>query len=96
MHGIAIKSDSLSIVIVCRQFNEDVEMVCTLKISTDTQTMNYPWRYKYVIYSPKMSIDNDCWEYVHSCMCTYNAEQPIIRYLLINPNDLESMLYANV
>lgn len=38
-------------------------MTCTLSIAAYLTTK--PWKYKYVIYSPKMTQEADCFEYLH-------------------------------
>ena len=39
------------------------EMVCALKIDADV--LKHPLGYKYVIFSPKMTKDDECYEKLH-------------------------------
>ena len=39
-------------------------MTCTLNIAREI--LGRPWGYKYVVYSPKMTKEDDCYEYLHS------------------------------
>ena len=57
-------------------------MTCTLKIAMDILTT--PMGYKYVIYSPKMANENDCFEYLHSFVPRYRNPN---RCLIIHPAD---------
>lgn len=49
----------------CRNLEDDVcEMVCTLTI--DYEVLKAPLGYKYVIYSPKVTKCDECYEKLHS------------------------------
>lgn len=49
-----------------RYLNDDLcEMVCTLQIGA-AQILKAPLAYKYVIFSPVMASEDDCYEYLHS------------------------------
>ena len=61
-------------------------MVCTLKI--DASLLNDTYGYKYVVYSPKMVDEDDCFEYLHSFDGKY--EQDHNRCLMVNVSDLGS------
>ena len=64
-------------------------MTCTLMI--DVNLLNCAKGYKYVVYSPKMVQEDDCFEYLHSFAgSSYYDENPN-RSLMINPSDLEGM-----
>ena len=39
------------------------EMTCTLDI--DAEILKHPVAYKYIVYSPKMEKEDDCYEYLH-------------------------------
>ena len=72
-----------------RKFEEGVfEMTCTLNI--DANLLKYPLGYKYVLYSPRVLQENDCFEYLHSFAGQWHHQDPN-RCLRINPSDLESM-----
>ena len=45
--------------------NGMVEMTCTFD-TFDKQLLKHPIPYKYVVNSPKMKHDNDCYEYLHA------------------------------
>ena len=51
----------------CRALGDDwnswYEMTCTLSINADL--LEIPVPYKYVVYSPKMEKEDDCYEYLH-------------------------------
>lgn len=52
-------------VILFRKVEENVyEMVCSLNINKSLVTN--PRDYKYVVYSPKMECDDDCFEFLHT------------------------------
>ena len=71
-----------------RQFQEGVlEMTCTVTI--DANLLTYPLGYKYVVYSPRMLLEDDCFEYLHSFAGWHHQNHN--RCLKINPSDLESM-----
>ena len=62
-------TDSIIITVVinflCRILDEGVcEMRCTLNI--DANVLRVSRGYKYVVYSPIMVVQNDCFEYLHS------------------------------
>lgn len=47
-----------------RNLEDDMhEMVCSLRIDADV--LKHPLEYKYVIFSPKMTEDNECYEKLH-------------------------------
>ena len=58
-------------------------MTCTLKIAMDILTT--PVGYKYVVYSPKMTHENDCFEYLHSFAGKTRSHGNPNRCLIINP-----------
>ena len=60
-------------------------MTCTLKIAVDILTT--PMGYKYVVYSPKMAHENDCFEYLHSFVGKTPHYRNPNRCLIINPAD---------
>ena len=60
-------------------------MVCTLKI--DAIMLNSTRGYKYVVYSPKMVHDDDCYEYLHTFAGKHGDPN---RCLMINRADLNS------
>ena len=45
------------------------EMTCSLKIEAD---LLKKLEYKYVIFSPKMHVEDDCYEFLHSFVENYN------------------------
>jgi hypothetical protein len=67
-----------------RKLDEGVyEMTCTLKIAMDI--LIAPIGYKYVVYSPKMTHENDCFEYLHSFSGKTRSHGNPNRCLIINP-----------
>ena len=66
------------------------EMICTLKI--DANILNEIRGYKYVVYSPKMVQEDDCYEYLHSFVSDWSYQNPN-RCLKSNlpDSDLKSM-----
>ena len=49
------------------------EMVCKLPI--DRNLLTRPLAYKYVIFSPKMTEKDDCYEFLH-CYTSYHESNP--------------------
>ena len=64
------------------------EMVCKLPI--DGNLLTRPLAYKYVIFSPKMSEKDDCYEFLH-CYTTYFESNPN-RCLLIHHDHRHSLI----
>ena len=56
------------------------EMTCELSIDASLLERQQAIPYKYVIYSPRMVEDNDCWEYLHGV-----SGQGIVNRCLIIP-----------
>lgn len=62
-------------------------MTCRLVIDADL--LKGPFGYKYVVYSPKMVDENDCFEYLHSYIGRdYHHRNPD-RCLRINPAEFD-------
>ena len=61
------------------------EMTCTLNIAADL--LDEPRGYKYVVYSPKMTNKDDCYEYLHS-FASYNNPN---RCFMVNKAYLDGM-----
>ena len=68
-------------------------MVCTLNI--DSNIISTKCGYKYVVYSPKMVKEDDCFEYLHTFAGTYYDRDPN-RCLEINQDDLDGRLASIV
>lgn len=71
----------------CRNLEDDVcEMKCTLAI--DHEVLKAPLGYKYVIYSPKVTKCDDCYEKLHS-LVDKRSDDPN-RCLWITPQERDS------
>ena len=78
----------LAYVVTSRKLKEGVfEMTCTLMI--DDNMLKVARGYKYVVYSPKMVREDDCFEYLHSFV-GWSDRDPN-RALKIDHSHLESM-----
>ena len=65
-------------------------MTCTLNIAVDL--LGRPWGYKYVVYSPKMTKEDDCYEYLHSFAgYSYYYYNDPNRCLMVNKADLNGL-----
>ena len=62
------------------------EMVCTLVIDADI--LKTPMAYKYVVYSPKVTADDEYYEKLHSFVRSNNDDPN--RCLWISPQEYES------
>ena len=64
-------------------------MVCKLPIHRDLLIRHLA--YKYVIFSPKMTEKDDCYELLH-CYAGYNEKSDPNRCLWIHPDRLHSLI----
>ena len=79
--------------LVFRKLGEGVyEMTCTLKIAIDL--LSDPKGYKYVVFSPKMVHEYDCFEYLHTFIGKSNRHQNPNRCLIINPADRRDGMFT--
>ena len=67
-----------------------VEMTCTLNI--DANLISDIRGYKYVVYSPKMMYEDDCYEYLHTFSGKYYYYTDPNRCLKIDRASLDSKL----
>ena len=75
-----------------REVDEGVfEMTCTLNMAADL--LNNSFGYKYVVYSPKMVKENDCFEFLHSFAGRAPRYCNPNRCLKIDPALWNSMFY---
>lgn len=58
-------------------------MVCTLQIDA-AQILTVPLAYKYVIFSPVMASEDDCYEYLHFLNEKFASNPNLNRCLWIN------------
>ena len=76
----------------CRKFDDDIsacEMVCTLNIDADL--LRAPLAYKYVIYSPKVTKCNECYEKLHPLITSYMFHDDPNRCLWLTPQEMNSV-----
>ena len=64
-------------------------MTCTLVI--DAEALKIPLGYKYVVYSPKMVKENDCFEFLHAYRGRDHRHSNPDRCLRIEPADFHSL-----
>ena len=69
-------------------------MTCTLNIATNL--LSEPRGYKYVVYSPKMVQEDDCYEFLHSFVGKSDHHQNPNRCLMINPAFLDGKFAHNI
>ena len=63
-------------------------MTCTLNIAREA--LDRSRGYKYVVYSPKMTNQDDCYEYLHSFAGYLSYSDPN-RCLMVNKADLNGL-----
>ena len=65
-------------------------MTCTLNIAREV--LDRTLEYKYVVYSPKMTNKDDCYEYLHSFAgYSYSYYSDPNRCLMVNKADLNGL-----
>ena len=60
-----LRCSDMYLFLIARELEDDLsEMICTLIIDADI--LKSPLAYKYVIFSPKMTKEHECFEFLHS------------------------------